>query len=64
MKVQYAWDQQFDNPINVVFGNEWNAGNLSYHLKSRPTWVGSIDQNKINKLKEHMCIDKICVGFK
>ncbi len=64
MKVQYAWDQQFNNPINVVFGNEWNAGNLSYHLKSRPTWVGVIDQNKINKLREHMCIDKICVGFK
>ena len=64
MKVQYAWDQQFENPINVVFGNEWNAGNLSYHLKSRPTWVGFIDQNEINKLKEHMCIDKICVGFK
>ncbi len=64
MKVQYAWDQQFNNPINVVFGNEWNAGNLSYHLKSRPTWIGVIDQNKINKLREHMCIDKICVGFK
>ena len=32
MKVQYAWDQQFENPINVVLGNEWNAGNLSYHL--------------------------------
>ena len=23
--------------INVVYGNEWNAGNLSYHLKSRPS---------------------------
>jgi len=64
MKVQYVWDQQFDNPINVVFGNEWNAGNLSYHLKSRPSWVGFIDQNKINNLKEHMCIDDICVGYK
>ena len=28
IKVQYAWDQQFDNPITVVLGNEWNAGNL------------------------------------
>ena len=64
IKVQYVWDQQFDNPINVVFGNEWNAGNLSYHLKSRPSWVGFIDQNKINNLKEHMCIDDICVGYK
>ncbi len=64
MKVQYAWDQLYDNPINVVFGNEWNAGNLSYHLKSRPAWIGLIDQNKINNLKEHMCIDGVCVGFK
>ena len=64
MKVQYVWDQQSKNPINVVLGNEWNAGNLSYHLKSRPSWIGLIDQNKINKLEEHMCIDEICVGFK
>ena len=24
--------------IDFVSGNEWVAGNLSYHLKSRPTW--------------------------
>ncbi len=24
--------------IDFVIGNEWVAGNLSYHLKSRPTW--------------------------
>ena len=64
MKVQYTWDQQFDNPINVVLGNEWNAGNLSYHLKSRPSWIGLIDQDKINNLKEYMCIDDICIGFR
>ncbi len=64
MKVQYVWDQQFNNPITVVLGNEWNAGNLSYHLKSRPSWIGFIDINKINDLKEHMCIDDVCVGFK
>ena len=64
IKVQYAWDQQFDNPITVVLGDEWKAGNLSYHLKSRPSWIGLIDKNKINNLKEHMCIDDVCVGFK
>ena len=63
-KVQYAWEQQSKNPINVVLGNECNAGNLSYHLKSRPSWIGFINQNKINNLKEHMCIDDICVGYK
>ena len=64
IKVQYAWDQQFEYPITVVLGNEWSAGNLSYHLKSRPTWIGLVDQNKINELREHMCIDNVCVGFK
>jgi 4-amino-4-deoxy-L-arabinose transferase-like glycosyltransferase len=64
MKVQYVWDQQSRNPINVVLGNEWNAGNLSYYLKSRPSWIGFIDQNKINNLKEHLCIDEVCVGFR
>src|SRR5210317_1572911 len=64
MKVQYVWDQQSRNPINVVLGNEWNAGNLSYHLKSRPSWIGFVDQNKINNLKEHLCIDEVCVGFR
>ena len=64
IKVQYVWDQKSNNPINVVLGNEWNAGNLSYHLKSRPSWIGPINQNKLNNLKEHMCIDNICIGFK
>ncbi len=64
MKVQYAWDLQFNNPITVVLGDEWKAGNLSYHLESRPSWIGFINQNKIKDLKEHMCIDGICVGFK
>ncbi len=64
LKVQYVWDQQYNNPITVVLGNEWNAGNLSYHLKSRPSWIGLVDQNKMNDLKDHMCIDDICVGFK
>ena len=64
MKVQYVWNQKFNNPINIVFGNEWDAGNLSYHLESRPSWNGFVDQDKINKLNEHLCIDSICVGFK
>ena len=64
MKVQYAWDQQFNNPITVVMGDEWKAGNLSYHLKSRPSWIGFVDQNKVNNLEEYMCVDDVCVGFK
>jgi hypothetical protein len=62
IKTQYAWDQQFDSKINVVLGNEWNAGNLSYHLKSRPVWEGFIERSKIDQLKEYMCLDNVCVG--
>ena len=55
---------QFDNPITVVMGDEWKAGNLSYHLKSRPSWIGFVDQNKVNNLEEYICVDDVCVGFK
>jgi len=64
IKTQYAWDQQFNSKINVVYGNEWNAGNLSYHLKSRPIWEGFIERKKLDKLKDYMCLDNVCVGSK
>ena len=62
MKTQYAWDQQFSSEINVVLGDEWNAGNLSYHLKSRPVWEGVVKREKLDQLKDYMCLDSICVG--
>ncbi|MDC3073726.1 glycosyltransferase family 39 protein [Candidatus Pelagibacter sp.] len=62
IKTQYAWDQQFNSEINVVLGNEWNAGNLSYHLKSRPVWTGFVERSKLDQLKDYMCLDKVCVG--
>jgi len=64
IKTQYAWDQQFNSKINVVYGNEWNAGNLSYHLKSRPVWEGFIQREKLDQLKDYMCLDNVCVGSK
>ena len=64
IKTQYAWDQQFNTKINVVYGNEWNAGNLSYHLKSRPVWDGFIQRKKLDQLKDYMCLDNVCVGSK
>ena len=36
--IQTRWNENFLNDISIVVGNEWNAGNLSYHLKSRPIW--------------------------
>ncbi len=62
IKTQYAWDQQFDSEINVVLGNEWNAGNLSFHLKSRPVWEGFVERSKLDQLKDYMCLDNVCVG--
>ena len=64
IKTQYAWDQQFNSKINVVYGNEWNAGNLSYHLKSRPGWEGFVEKEKLDQLKDYMCFDNVCVGSK
>ena len=63
-KTQYAWNQQFNSSINVVLGDEWNAGNLSYHLKSRPVWDGNVDKNKLEPYNKFICIDEICVGNK
>ncbi|MBD1156793.1 glycosyltransferase family 39 protein [Pelagibacterales bacterium SAG-MED20] len=62
IKVQNEWNKEHSDPINVVLGNEWSAGNLSYHLKSRPIWVGVISQDKLNSLTKFICIDNICVG--
>ena len=64
IKTQYIWDQEHKDPINVVLGNEWHAGNLSYHLKSRPVWQGFITKDKLNLLSNFMCIDNICIGNK
>jgi 4-amino-4-deoxy-L-arabinose transferase-like glycosyltransferase len=64
IKTQYAWDQQFKSKINVVYGNEWNAGNLSYHLKSRPVWEGFVEREKLDQLNAYMCFDNVCVGSK
>ena len=61
-KTQYVWDQQFKTTINVVLGNEWNAGNLSYHLKSRPVWEGFVTREKLDELKDYICLDNVCVG--
>ena len=61
-KVQLAWDQDFNKSIDFVVGDEWKAGNLSYHLKSRPVWEGFINNETLNIADEYLCIDDICVG--
>ena len=64
IKTQYIWSKDHKESINVVLGDEWNAGNLSYHLKSRPVWEGFITKDKLNSLSKFMCIDNICIGYR
>ncbi len=44
--VQNKWNDNFTNEIKIVIGDEWAAGNLSYHLYSRPIWLNDLKNNK------------------
>ena len=61
-KVQLIWSKDFNGEIQFVTGDEWKAGNLSYHLKSRPVWGGVVEREKLDQLKDYMCLDSVCVG--
>ena len=68
--VQNKWDDNFINDIKVVIGDEWSAGNLSYHLISRPAWMYEL-KNKGSELTDDQgviyvgnpkVLKKICPG--
>ena len=40
--IEEVWNKAFLNQIKYVVGDEWYAGNLSYHISSRPIWYQSI----------------------
>jgi 4-amino-4-deoxy-L-arabinose transferase-like glycosyltransferase len=44
--VQEWWDNKYGGEIILVIGNEWEAGNLSYHLKDRPKWTSEFKELK------------------
>jgi 4-amino-4-deoxy-L-arabinose transferase-like glycosyltransferase len=48
--VQNKWDKNFVNNIAIIVGDEWVAGNLSYHLPSRPRWFNNLEP-KLKDLK-------------
>ena len=48
--VQNRWDKNFINDIAIIVGDEWVAGNLSYHLRSRPWWFNNLEP-KLKDLK-------------
>ena len=64
--VQNKWNKNFVNEISIVVGDEWAGGNLSYHLKSRPTWYQSLDTNKITGgviyVGNPKILKKVCPG--
>ena len=41
--VQKQWNSKKGGKILFVFGDEWEAGNLSYHLRDRPRWHRTTD---------------------
>ncbi len=68
--VQNKWDDNFYNEIKIVVGDEWFAGNLSYHLYSRPTWINDLKNKTANITEDQGVIytgnpkilKKICPG--
>ncbi len=68
--VQNKWDENFVNEIKIVIGDEWSAGNLSYHLYSRPIWINDL-KNKTSNITDEQgviytgnpkILKKICPG--
>ena len=68
--VQNKWDDNFVNEIKIVVGDEWYAGNLSYHLYSRPIWINDL-KNKTSNITDDQgviytgnpkILKKICPG--
>ena len=62
IKIQYIWNQDFDKEIQFVTGDEWKAGNLTYHLKSKPRWEGIINKDILKNSSKFICIDDVCLG--
>ena len=48
--VQDKWNKNFSNEIRIVVGDEWSAGNLSYHLNSRPKWYNQLLKKDLEKI--------------
>ena len=68
--VQNKWDDNFVNEIKIVIGDEWYAGNLSYHLHSRPIWINDL-KNKTSDITDNQgviytgnpkILKKVCPG--
>ena len=67
-EAQEWWDVRRDKKIIFVVGNEWEAGNLSYHLKDRPSWLW--DKKISKEVEDHiwLCSNELvedsCLEYK
>ena len=61
-KVQLIWSKDFNGDIQFVTGDEWKAGNLSYHLKSRHVWEGSTNSEILKNASQFICVEDVCLG--
>ena len=62
-EVQEWWDDRRDKKIILVLGNEWEAGNLSYHLKDRPSWLWDEEISKVWLCSKELVEDS-CLKYK
>ena len=51
--IQKIWNKKYNSRIEYVKGDEWQAGNLSYHLTSRPKWL-AVSSDKIIRSNDIM----------
>ena len=54
--------KDFNEEIQFVTGDEWKAGNLSYHLKSRPVWEGPTNSKILKNASQFICVEDVCLG--
>jgi hypothetical protein len=68
--VQNKWDKNFRNEIKIIIGDEWFAGNLSYHLNSRPIWIHELKSKAFTIKSDEgvvyvgnpQILEKVCPG--
>ena len=62
--LENKWEDSFTEKIGLVGGNEWQGGNLSYHLESRPKWVPLSDRETAVKLLNYKKnLNAVVIGY-
>ena len=70
--VQSRWDRNFSNEIEIIVGDEWFGGNLSYHIYPRPKWYYYLDYSFTKKnieggyiftQKKNLLTKEMCPGI-